>query len=47
MLSSVCLVIAFVFFLLASFSVPSGRINFIAAGLAAWVLPYVVSAFGR
>jgi len=47
MLSLVCLVIAFVLFLLASFSIPSGRINFIAAGLAAWILPYVVQAFGK
>ena len=39
MLGTILLVLAFVLFLLGAFSVPAPpRVNFVAAGLACWVL---------
>lgn len=38
MIHSILLVFAFVLLVLATFSVPSGRVNLLAAGLSFWML---------
>lgn len=43
MLSLALLIAAFVLFFLAAASVPAGRINLTAAGLACWVLSILVT----
>lgn len=42
-LNTVLLIVAFVLFLLAAVGVSSPRINLIGAGLAVWVLSFLVS----
>jgi hypothetical protein len=37
MASTICLIFAFVLFVLAAVNVPSGRFNLVGAGLAFWV----------
>lgn len=44
MLTLILLVLAFVLFLLAAISVPSGRVNLVAAGLACWVLSVMLGS---
>ena len=39
------LILALVIFLVASAGVPAGRVNLIAAGLAAWVAGMVLAQF--
>lgn len=41
----ILLVFAFVCFVLAAFSVPAGRFNLIAAGLAFWVASLIPGLF--
>lgn len=40
----ILLVAAFVLFVLGALGVPGGRINLVAAGLACWVLTYLMDA---
>jgi hypothetical protein len=41
-IDALLMVLAFVFFLLAAVSVPSGKLNLTALGLACWVATYLV-----
>lgn len=41
-LNTVLLIVAFILFLLAAIGVGSPRVNLIAAGLAVWVLSFLV-----
>lgn len=44
MIHSILLVFAFVLLVLAALSVPSGRINLLAAGLSFWMLDLLIHA---
>lgn len=46
MISLALLIAAFVLFVLAACSVPSGRINLLAVGLACWVLSALIGTHG-
>ena len=46
MITIILLVFAFVFFALAAINLGGGRINLVAAGLAAWVLAQLVTRCG-
>lgn len=45
MISTICLVVALVLFILAAMNVPYPRVNFISAGLAFWVISILVGRF--
>lgn len=45
MLTFILLLIGFILFLLAAISIPSPRINLVAAGLACWILVALIGAW--
>ena len=45
MLTFILLLAGFILFALATFGVPGGRINLVAAGLACWILTALIGAY--